>query len=82
MSMDTDARDYTSPLRKLVAFFKGSRDKWKGKCQKTKEENKLLKNQVRAVERSRDHWKELARERSKRIAELEGELEKISAAAD
>lgn len=81
MSIATDVAEFTSPLRKLVAFFKGSRDKWKGKCQKAKQQNKLLQNQVRAVERSREQWKELARERSQRIAELERELEKISVAA-
>ncbi len=27
--------EFRSPLRKLVAFFKASRDKWKGKCQQT-----------------------------------------------
>lgn len=81
MEMEMDVREYTSPRRKLVAFFNQSRDKWKRKCQAAKDQNKLLKNQTRAVERSRDHWKELARERAKHIAELERELEKTNAAA-
>ena len=75
MSNETDVREYTSPLRKLVTFFKKSRDKWKRKCQAAKDQNKLLKNQTRAVEQSRDQWNELARERAKRITELERELE-------
>ena len=75
MSMETDVREYTSPLRKLVTFFRRSRDKWKCKCQAARDQNKLLKNQTRAVERSRDHWKALACEQAKRVAELERELE-------
>lgn len=80
MSLDTDVAGFASPLKKLVVFFRSSRDKWKGKCQQAKRQNKLLQNQVRAVERSRDQWKALARERSQRIAELERELEKIDTA--
>lgn len=72
--MDKDVFEYASPLKKLVVFFKASRDKWKAKCRRAKEENKLLKNQVRAVERSREHWREAARTQSARVAELEREL--------
>jgi len=75
MSIGTDVREFTSPTRKLVGCFWNSRNKWKQKCQQSKRQNKLLKNQTRAVERSRDQWKELARERAKRLAELEQELE-------
>lgn len=82
MSMETEVREYTSPRRKLVRFFSSSRDKWKRRCQEAVRQNKLLKNQTRAVERSRDQWKELARERSQRIIELEQEVEKTNTAAD
>lgn len=75
MSIGTDVREYTSPTRKLVGFFWNSRNQWKQKCQEAKRQNKLLQNQTRAVERSRDQWKELARERAQRLAELERELE-------
>lgn len=77
--METDVREYTSPVRKLIGCFRISRNKWKQKSQEARRQNKLLKNQTRAVEQSRDHWKELARERSNRIAELELELEKTAA---
>jgi hypothetical protein len=81
MTTVTDDREFVSPARKLVRFFLGSRDKWKGKCQAAKAENKLLKNQTRAVERSRDVWKKRAQEQARRVAELERELQKIPAAA-
>ncbi|MGH7970383.1 MAG: hypothetical protein ACREIC_16795 [Limisphaerales bacterium] len=43
------AEHWKSPLRKLVQFFKASRDRWKAKYMDMKEEFKLMGNQVRAV---------------------------------
>lgn len=37
---------YLSPLKKLISFFKDSRDKWKAKCKLAKRENKILKNHL------------------------------------
>ena len=51
---------FKSPVRKLVEFFRGSRDKWKAKYFLKRDENILLANKVRAVQKSREHWKELA----------------------
>ena len=76
MSVEMDVPEYSTPLRKLMRFFRKSRDGWKQKCLKTKHANKLLKNQVRAVERSRQQWREQALERQRRIDELEAELQK------
>jgi len=47
---------FRSPLRKLVAFFQTSRDKWKEKCQRTKYELKLLKRRFSNLQLSRDQW--------------------------
>lgn len=80
MTTVTDACELVSPARKLVRFFMGSRNKWKSKCQATRAENKLLKNQTRAVERSREVWRKRAQEQSRRVAELERERQKIPAA--
>lgn len=77
MSTVTDDRKFLSPARKLVRFFMGSRDKWKDKCQAARAENKRLKNQTRTVERSREAWRKCAQEQSRRVAELERELQKI-----
>ncbi len=49
-----------SPLKKLVEFFRGSRDKWKAKYFRKRDEGILLANKVRAIEKSRDHWRAVA----------------------
>ena len=38
--------EYKTPLKQLVNFFQASRDKWKARSIKSKEEIKLLKKQV------------------------------------
>ena len=53
--MESD--ELKSPVRKLVRFFRSSRDGWKSKYQEAKRNNKRLVNQVRVVEKSREHWK-------------------------
>ncbi len=47
--------EFRSPLRKLVAFFRASRDRWKKKCQDAKYELKLLKRRFANLQVSRDH---------------------------
>jgi hypothetical protein len=76
MALDVAVPEYSSPLRKLVSCFRSSRDRWKQKCRETKRANKLLMNQVRAVERSRDSWKQRVADQRLRIAELQAELDK------
>lgn len=58
---------YKSPTRKLVRFFEKSRDKWKEKCLEAKYKVKLLRNQVRYMEKRKTELKQ-------RIKELENEL--------
>ena len=70
-----DAQTFKSPARKLVPFFQRSRDNWKRKYMEIKRERKKLANQVRAVEKSRKHWKELASQERERAQQLERELE-------
>lgn len=50
--------EFRSPLRKLVAFFKASRDKWKEKCQQAKYELKLLKRRFENLQISRNQWQQ------------------------
>lgn len=52
---------YRSPLRKLLRFFRKSRDQWKGKCQAAKQENKSLKIRLAKMTESRNRWKARAR---------------------
>lgn len=58
--MEDRVRRYSSPLRKLAAFFEKSRDQWKAKAMHLRHELKLAKNQVRAVEKSREQWRQKA----------------------
>lgn len=71
---------FSSPARKLVQFFEQSRDGWKAKQRKLKEEQKLLLNQTRAVEKSRDEWRKRAFEAQQRVKELEREVEELKSA--
>lgn len=71
-----DVQEFSSPVRKLTRFFHSSRNGWKRKCQEAKQANKRLKNQVRAVELSRERWKQQVADLQLRIAELEAESNK------
>jgi lipopolysaccharide export system protein LptC len=74
---------FKSPVRKLVKFFRKSRDGWKAKCQEAKTLNKRLATQVRAVEKSRAAWRRKAElaERELRDMRQAGESQKNTAAA-
>ncbi len=77
MATNDTLDSFRSPMRKLVRFFRASRDRWKEKCQRAKAESKLLGNQVRAVQKSRAHWKEQFREQQKQTNALQRELERL-----
>ena len=66
---------FTSPVRKLVRFFRGSRDGWKEKCRKAKAVLKRLKNEAYALRKSRDEWKELAKQQEQELKQLRRERE-------
>jgi predicted RNase H-like nuclease (RuvC/YqgF family) len=63
---------FRSPLRKLVEFFKSSRDKWKEKCQQAKYELKLLKRRFGNLQKNCDKLKH-------RNEECEGLCEQLQA---
>jgi hypothetical protein len=77
MATSKDVDQYTTPRKKLLRFFVGSRDDWRAKCAAAKSECKLQANQVRSVEHSREHWRTLAEQRQQRIAALEAELAEL-----
>jgi hypothetical protein len=77
MSETTATKAFTSPVSKLLPFFVKSRDGWKEKHHRTKAKCKKLSNQVRAVEKSRLQWRELAEQQQQRVRELERELEEL-----
>jgi hypothetical protein len=72
-----ETKEFRSPIRKLVSFFRSSRDGWKVKYHEAKRGNKQLSNQVRAVEKSRAHWKQVAKAEGQRVRRLERELEAV-----
>lgn len=68
-------RQYKSPIHKLLPFFERSRNGWKKKCQVAKASVKRLKNQVEKLHRSRQQWKQLAKQRGRELEQLRRELE-------
>jgi hypothetical protein len=53
----TDCSAFRSPVRKLLSFFVGSRDKWKAKCKAAKRQNKSLRICLAKMKEKRDLWK-------------------------
>lgn len=68
---------FNSPASKLVRFFEKSRNGWKAKHRELKRTCKLLQNQARAVEKSRESWQKRALQAGQRVAELEREIEQL-----
>ena len=75
--VEMDLNQFTSPVGKLLRFFKKSRDGWKAKHHEEKKKAKLLTNQTRAVEKSRRDWRERACAAEERVAELEVQVEQL-----
>lgn len=72
----TKTSELKSPPKKLVAFFRSSRDKWKTKYFNSRDQAILLANQVRAVENSRARWRSVAEQAKREIKELKEQLKK------
>jgi hypothetical protein len=72
-----DVDSFCSPRKKLLRFFRSSRDRWKEKYMRAKRELKLMGNQVRAVENSREIWKQRYRAERQENAALRRELEEL-----
>jgi hypothetical protein len=58
--MRSQATKFVSPQHKVRQFLERSRDLWKKKHHELKMRIKLAANQVRAVENSRQMWRERA----------------------
>ena len=71
--------EFRSPLRKLAAFFKGSRDKWKEKCQQAKYEIKLLKRRFENLQISRDQWQQSYQQAEAQREQLQARGEHLEA---
>lgn len=82
--MATAARtmdEFRSPVPKLLRFFQSSRDKWKRKCHEAKHQCKLLRNQVRAVEKSRAQWRSRAELLERQLCQHQPELNNLKSTA-
>jgi hypothetical protein len=77
MTTSEDTKTFRSPRHKLLGFFMKSRDRWKAKCLDAKRKGKALTNNVAALQRSREHWKALARGHRDEAEQLRQELEQI-----
>lgn len=69
--------EFKSPVKKLVEFFRGSRDKWKARYILKRDESILLANKVRAVEKSRQHWSDVARVAKLEVKQVKAELRRV-----
>jgi len=77
MHTTTKTSEYKSPVKKLAAFFEKARDNWKAKYIAKRDQAILLANQVRAVEKSREHWKSVAQEAQRELQQLKQDQKKI-----
>ncbi len=66
---------FRSPLRKLVVFFRDSRDKWKKKCQEAKHELKLLKRRYGTLQKNHDRWQQQCRQVEAQCQQLQTQVE-------
>jgi uncharacterized protein (DUF3084 family) len=69
---------FRSPLRKLVVFFRDSRDKWKKKCQEAKYELKLLKRRYGNLRKNHDRWQQQYRQVEAQRRQLQAQVELLS----
>lgn len=67
----SDVKKYKSPLDKLVKFFRTSRDKWKSRYLEAKYEMKLLRNQVRYLEKRKAQLKIQIKDLEKELSEAQ-----------
>lgn len=70
--MTSQATKFLSPQHKVLQFLERSRELWKRKHHELKMQIKLAANQVRAVEISRQRWRE-------RAQAAEAELQRVKA---
>lgn len=75
---ETAIEQYKSPARKLVPFFKNSRDKWKAKYQEVKYKAKLMQNRIRCMENRADKLKQSVKELKKELKNVKKEKQNMA----
>ena len=71
---------YTSPQRKLVAFFAQSRDQWKEKCRGAKASLKQLKKKVQRGEARQHRQHERLQALASAVGRLQAENRRLTEA--
>ena len=64
----SDLSTFKNPVRVLAQQFLASRKRWKAKYEALHEKAKSYRIKLRDVRRSRDHWKQKAKELAKETA--------------
>lgn len=67
--------EFKSPLKKLAAFFKSSRDKWKEKCKKAMQEIRSYKKRIEFLEISKASLKGKNKALKLKLERIKKELE-------
>ncbi len=65
--------EYTTPHRVQAWFLQRSRNNWKQKYMELKADQKRLQNRVNDVSKSREQWREDAKQTTQRLEEKEAE---------
>ena len=71
--MTSHATKFLSPAHKVLQFLERSRDLWKRKHHELKMQVKLAANQVRAVEMSRQMWRDRAQAAEAELRQAEAQ---------
>jgi len=74
----SEVNAYKSPVRKLLPFFKNSRDKWKSKCQAAKYQIKLLRNRMRHMEKRDADLKRKLKSLEKELQSVKNKEQKLA----
>lgn len=72
-SQDDKKVEYQTPRWVQAWFLKRSRDNWKKKYMELKTDSKRLQNRVNDVSKSREQWRDEAKELEQRVGQLEAE---------
>ena len=69
--------NFKSPVKKLTAFFKNSRDKWKEKCKQAMLDIRSQKKRIEFLEMSKAEFKSQLKELKEKNKQLQNELNKL-----
>lgn len=72
--MTAQLDEFKTPLRKMLSKLLTSRDKLRSKYKTLREQLRVAQNQVRAVENSRQQWKDRAISAEKEVEALKKRL--------